>query len=156
MAKRKNWQEKLLAKKDLPKVVTVSENARKHWKANTMAVPSPLEVKEIMSQVPEGKLIILREIRKAIARKHHADLGCPLACGLFPWIVAYASEEEAMENRRKTLPYSRTFKTGGEVNQRYPGGLNRQRELLESKGHKIVEKGGKVFVENFEILFHTI
>jgi len=150
MAKKKTWREKLSDSKDLPKVVTLKENARKHWKGNTMAVPSPKEVNAVMAGVPKGKLTTIQEIRKIIARKHHADIGCPLTCGIFSWIAAYAAEEEAAEGKKKITPYWRTLKTGGEVNPKYPGGLEKQKELLESEGHKVVQKGKKGFVENFE------
>jgi hypothetical protein len=122
MAKKKSWREKLSDTKDLPKVVTVKENAKKHWQGNTMAIPSPIEVNEIMARVPKGKLITVQEIRKISAQKHHADIGCPLTCGLFSWIVAHAAEEEAAEGKKKVTPYWRTLKIGGEVNPKYPGG----------------------------------
>jgi len=54
MSKKKTWREKLMDSKDLPKVVTLSENAQKHWKGRTMAIPSPMEVNEIMRQVLRG------------------------------------------------------------------------------------------------------
>ena len=150
MAKKKSWQEKLLDSKDLPKVVILKQNAHGYWKGNTMAIPSPMEVNEIMAGVPNGKLITIQEIRKIIAQKHHADIGCPLTCGIFSWIAAYAAEEEAEEGKKKITPYWRTLKTGGELNPKYPGGLERQKGLLESEGHKVVQKGKKAFVENFE------
>lgn len=101
MAKKKSWREKLLDTKDLPKVVRLSENAPKHWQANTMAIPSPIEVNEIMAAVPKGRLITIQEIRKIIAQRHHADIGCPLTCGIFSWIAAHAAEEDAAEGKKK-------------------------------------------------------
>ena len=52
MTKVKSWREKLSDSKDLPKVVTLNDTAQKHWKGNIMAIPSPLEVNEIMAAVP--------------------------------------------------------------------------------------------------------
>ncbi len=150
MAKKKSWREKLRDTKDLPKVVTLGENAQGHWKGNTMAIPSPMEVNEIMARVPKGKLITIQEIRDLIAQKHHADIGCPLTCGIFSWIAAYAAEEEAEQGKKKITPYWRTLKKGGELNPKYPGGLERQKGLLESEGHTVVQKGKKAFVENFD------
>ena len=59
MATKKTWREKLSDSKDLPKVVSLKKNAQKHWKAATMAIPSPLEVDRIMAGVPKGKLITI-------------------------------------------------------------------------------------------------
>jgi hypothetical protein len=105
MAKQKTWREKLLDSKDLPKVVSLKENAQKHWKGHTMAIPSPMEVNEIMANVPKGKLITIGEIREIIAEKHRADIGCPLTCGIFSWIAAHAAAEEAAEDKKKITPY---------------------------------------------------
>jgi len=150
MAKKKSWREKLLDSKDLPKVVLLKENAQKHWRGSTMAIPSPAEVNEIMGRVPEGKLITIDEIRKTVARKHKADIGCPLTCGIFSWIAAHAAAEEAAEGKEKITPYWRTLKTSGELNPKYPGGIEEQKKLLESEGYKVIQKGKKSIVENHE------
>ncbi len=150
MARKKSWREKLLDTKDLPKIVTLKANAQKHWKANTMAIPSPIEVNEIMARVPKGKLITIQEIRKFVAQKHHADIGCPLTCGIFSWIAAYAAEEEAEKGKKRITPYWRTLKTKRELNPKFPGGIERHKSLLKAEGHKIMQKGKRAFVDNFE------
>ncbi len=150
MAKKKSWREKLLDSKDLPKVVLLKENAQKHWKGGTMAIPSPMEVNEAMAKVPKGKLITIDEIRRTIARKHKADIGCPLTCGIFSWIAAHAAAEEAAEGKKKITAYWRTLKKGGEINSKYPGGIEDQKKRLESEGHKVIQKGKKRVVENYE------
>jgi len=63
MGKKKTWQQKLQDSKDLPKVVILKQHAQKRWKGKTMAIPSPMEVNEIMAKIPEGKLITIDEIR---------------------------------------------------------------------------------------------
>ena len=150
MAGRKTWRDKLLDSKDLPKVVRLNENAQKHWKAVTMAVPSPLEVNSIMSGVPEGRLITIGEIRKIVARKHGADIGCPLTCGIFSWIAAHAAVEQAEEDRTAMIPYWRTLKANGELNPKYPGGIEEQKRRLEAEGFTVVPKAGKYVVLNYE------
>jgi alkylated DNA nucleotide flippase Atl1 len=150
MAKKKSWREKLLDSKDLPKVVLLKENAKKHWKGRTMAIPSPIEVNEVMAQVPKGELITIDEICRTIARKHKADIGCPLTCGIFSWIAAHAAAEEAAEGKKKIIPYWRTLKKGGEINSKYPGGVKDQKKRLESEGHRVIQKGRKYVVENYE------
>jgi hypothetical protein len=150
MAKKKSWSEKLRDGKDLPKVVALTESARKRWQGNTMVIPSPIEVNEIMASVPKGKLITIQEIRRTIARRHHADIGCPLTCGIFAWIAAHAAEEEALVGKQNTTPYWRTLKSGGALNPKYPGGIEKQKQLLESEGHNVIQKGTKALVEHFE------
>lgn len=150
MGKKKTWREKLRDSKDLPKVVILEENAQKHWKVKTMAIPSPMEINEIMAKIPEGKLITITEIRKTIAHKHGAEIGCPLTCGIFSWIVAHATVEDAAEGNKIKISYWRTLKAKGELNPKYPGGIELQKKYLESEGHKVVRKGKKYLVENYE------
>lgn len=146
----KTWSEKLHNSKDLPKIVILKPSGAKQWGGEKMVVPAPLEVNEIMSQVLRGKIITLNELRQKLANKHHADITCPLTSGIFSWIAAYAAEEERIAGKTKTTPYWRTLKSGGEVNPKYPGGLEVQKKLLESEGHKIIQRGKRYFVENYQ------
>jgi hypothetical protein len=65
----------------------------------------------------------VNDIRNAVARKHGADIGCPITTGIFAWIAAYAAEELAAAGRRRITPYWRTLKSDGEINPKYPGGV---------------------------------
>jgi len=75
---RKFWQEKLADDKGLPKVVEINDKMSKRWGTGTIVIPAPVEVDEIMKQVPEGKLITTSQIRAILAQKHGATIGCPL------------------------------------------------------------------------------
>jgi len=155
MAKRKTWREKLEDSQDLPKVTKLTGKLRERWKGETLAIPSPMEVDAIMKQVPRGKLITTNEIRAIIAQKHKADAGCPLTTGIFAWIAAHAAEEAAEQGETEITPYWRTLKTGGELNPKYPGGVEHARELLEAEGHRVVAKGKKLVVADYEKLLFT-
>lgn len=54
-------------------------------------------------------------------------------------------------------PYWRTLKANGELNEKYPGGMEAQKEKLEAEGHTIIQKGRKnikYFVKEYEnVLF---
>lgn len=150
MTKKKTWVEKLHDSKDLPKVVKLNDIGAKHWRGETMTVPAPIEVDEIMHKVPKGKLITIAEIRQKIAKKHKTDIGCPLTCGIFAWIAANAAEEEREAGKKDITPYWRTLKSDGEVNPKYPGGLKIQKMLLEAEGHELAERGKKMFVLDYE------
>jgi len=150
MPKRKSWSEKLNDSKGLPKVEKITGKMSKRWGTGTVAIPAPMEVDEIMRGVPEGKLITINEIRKALAKKQGATIGCPITTGIFAWIAANAAEEQRQKGRRDTTPYWRTLKTGGEINPKYPGGVEAQKKLLEKEGHKVVPKGKKCVVVDYE------
>lgn len=150
MAKKKTWTEKLYDSKDLPKVVELAPNAVEHWHGQTMIVPAPIEVDEIMKSVPEGKLITINEIRQKIAKKHGSDIGCPLTCGIFTWISANAAEEMREKGETGITPWWRTLKSGGYLNEKFPSGPDMQKKMLEGEGHKIVQKGKRWQVKDFE------
>jgi hypothetical protein len=149
-AKNKSWQEKLEDSKGLPKVEPITEKMSKRWGEGTVVIPAPIEVNDIMRTVPEGKLITIEHIRKKLAEKHHASIGCPLTTGIFAWISAHAANEAALEGKTDITPYWRTLKTGGVVNEKYPGGINHQKQLLEREGHKIIQKGKKYIIQDYE------
>jgi len=148
--RRKSWLEKLNDDKGLPKVVEVTEKMSRKWGAGMCVVPSPREVDEIMKRVPRGKLTTINEIRSALARKHHATIGCPITTGIFASIAAHAAAEEGEKGNTDTTPYWRTLKSGGVINEKYPGGMEEQRRLLESEGHQVDQRGRKTVVLDFE------
>ena len=150
MAKRKSWCEKLEDSKDLPRVERITGKMSKKWGTGTVVIPAPREVNEVMRRIPVGKLTTINDIRAALARKHKATVGCPITTGIFAWIAANAAEERKQKGGKDTTPYWRTLKTGGEVNEKYPGGVETQKKLLENEGHKVIQKGKKHVVLNYE------
>jgi alkylated DNA nucleotide flippase Atl1 len=139
----KSWREKLADNKGLPKVEEITDKMSKRWGTGTVVIPAPKDVDEIMKEVPRGKLITLHEIRQMLARKYGATIGCPITTGIFAWIAAHAAEEEAAEGNEDFTPYWRTLKSGGELNAKYPGGVEGQQLRLEEEGHIIQPGKGK-------------
>ena len=73
-----------------------------------------------------------------------------LRTDIFAWIAANAAEEQRMKGIKEITPYWRTLKAGGVINPKYPGGVERQKELLESEGHRVIRKGKKYIVADYE------
>jgi len=113
---------------------------------NTGIVAAPLEYNEIMKKVPEGFLVTTDTMRAYLADKHKVDSVCPMTCGIFVNLCANA----AVERNDETFPYWRTLKKDGELNEKYPDGLKGQKVLLETEGHKVIQKGKKYFLENYQ------
>jgi alkylated DNA nucleotide flippase Atl1 len=111
-----------------------------------MLVAAPLEYDEVMKKIPFGKVITSDEIRSYLAKKHGAHYTCQLTAGLFINMAAWASKE------RKTdpTPYWRTLKRDGDLNEKYPGGIDNQKMLLEMEGHIIIQKGKRYFVKDYK------
>ncbi len=140
---RKSWQEKLADSKNLPKVVAITGKMSIKWGTGTVVIPAPVEVDEIMKKIPEGKVITINHIRALLAQKHGATIGCPLTTGIFAMIAARAAEEAAAEGKISTTPYWRTLKSKGELNEKYPGGVEAQAVHLREEGHTIEPGKGK-------------
>ena len=149
-SKKKSWKEKLADNKDLPKVEKIPINIQKKWGKGTMVIPSPKEVDAIMKKVPIGKIITINRIREKVAKKHKATIACPITTGIFSWIAANAADEDINMGIKTFTPFWRTLKEGGLINEKYPGGIERQAVLLEAEGHHIVQKGKKWIVENWQ------
>src|SRR5665647_3001811 len=85
------------------------------------------DVVEVMKVVPEGRLITIVEICKIIAKKHGVKACCSLTTGIFIMTAANAVEEGIQEDTRLDIPYWRTLKADGFLNEKYPGGAEAQK-----------------------------
>ncbi|MCA9101481.1 MAG: hypothetical protein KDA63_10040, partial [Planctomycetales bacterium] len=52
--------------------------------------------------------------------------------------------------RQRITPYWRTLKAGGELNPKYPGGIKNLRARLTAEGHRVVKKGKRYVVADYE------
>jgi hypothetical protein len=147
---KKSWKEKLADDKGLPRVETITDKLSPRWGAGTLVIPSPKEVDELMRKVPRGKVTSINEIRAALAKRHHATIGCPITTGIFAWIAANAAAEDAASGAGSITPYWRTLKSGGVINEKYPGGGAAQKKILEGEGLMVVKKGEKYVVADHE------
>lgn len=147
---KKSWSEKLRDSKGLPKVEKITGKMGKRWGKGTVVIPAPIEVDQLMKKVPRGKLVTISQVRDALARKHNASIGCPLTTGIFAWMAANAAEEERRQGGEDITPYWRTLKSGGVINEKYPGGVTGQKRLLEQEGHEVIQKGRKYVVTDYE------
>jgi hypothetical protein len=150
MKPKKSWREKLADDKGLPKTGRVEGKMTKRWGEGTMVIPAPREVDALMKKIPRGKLTTINELRAALARKHKVDITCPITTGIFSWIAAHAAAEDATAGRKRITPYWRTLKTGGELNPKYPGGIPALKSFLKAEGHKVVQRGKRFLVADFE------
>ena len=155
-SKKLSWCEKLNDSKGLPRVEKITDKMSKRWGTGTVVIPAPIEVDEMMRKVPAGKVATINEIRSSLAKKHKATIGCPMTTGIFAWIAAHAAEEQKQLGETNITPYWRTLKAGGLLNEKYPGGAEAQRFLLEKEGHTVVKKGKKYAVLNYEKSLVTI
>ena len=99
----------------------------------------PIDYDKVMRLVPFGRVLTVGAIREYFARKSGADFTEPITAGIFVSIAAWASFQRSEDQ----IPYWRTLKANGELNAKYPGGIEAQKEKLEAEGHTIIQKGRK-------------
>lgn len=78
---------------------------------------------KVMKRIPYGNVITIGKIRDYFAKLKGADFTEPITAGIFVSIAAWASYQRS-ENE---TPYWRTLKANGELNPKYPGGVEAQK-----------------------------
>jgi len=157
-SKKKTWQEKLSNKKDLPKILILEKrfpcyNAVHKMGAEVgdkIVLVNPDEVMELVKKVPKGKLTTIVEICKGIAKRYKVKGCCSLTTGIFIMTAANASEEAKRESKDLEIPYWRTLKADGYLNEKYPGGAESHKALLEAEGFSVIGKGKRYCVEKYQ------
>jgi len=148
--KRKSWTEKLHNEKDLPRIITIDEKMSKKWGTGTCVIPHPREVDALMKKVPKGKITTINRIREVLALKHGTNIACPITTGIFSWVAAHAAEEANLQGEENITPYWRTLKSDGYLNEKYPGGVEAQKEKIEAEGFRVIQRGKRYQVENYQ------
>lgn len=147
---KKDFNAMLHRETDMPKIQVVTDEATiKKYGGERMYFAPPVTYDEIMKKVPFGKVITVGAVREYLAKKNDADFTDPITAGIFVSIAAWASHQR----REDKTPYWRTLKAKGELNAKYPGGVEAQREKLEAEGHTIIERGRKnirYYVKDYE------
>jgi alkylated DNA nucleotide flippase Atl1 len=123
---------------------------RARFGSGTIAIPASSEVEEIMRAVPKGKLITTKGIQEVVARRHKATVGCPILTGVGIWLVSHAAHEQAKSGKKRIVPYWRTIKNNGDIAVTSPGSREEIRKLLQREGHKVVIRGKRFRVLNYQ------
>ena len=145
----KDFNAKMNDSKDMPKIIELDDEAFKKWGGKTMVIAPPIDYDKLIKKVSKGKLITTDTLRKAMSKKYKTDITCPLTCGIFVNICAWAS----YQRKEDITPYWRVLKSDGMLNNKYPEGFELQKRLLEEEGHTIITKGTKnikYYVKDFE------
>ena len=152
----KDFNAMLHKETDMPKIqIVTDETAIQKYGGEKMFFAPPISYDEIMKTVPYGKVITVGAIREFFAKNNNADFTCPMTAGIFVSIAASASYQRT-ENE---TPYWRTLKANGELNPKYPGGIEAQKEKLEAEGHTIVRKGRtniKYYVKDYQNVLYCL
>lgn len=147
---KKDFNAMLHDSKDMPKVQIITDaKSIEKYGGNKMYFAPPIDYDKIMKRIPYGKLTTVGQIREHFARVSGADFTEPITAGIFVSIAAWASCQRTEDE----TPYWRTLKANGELNSKYPGGIEAQKEKLEAEGHTVIQKGRtniKYYVKDYE------
>lgn len=136
--------------KDMPKIQIISdEKSIKKYGGSRMYFAPPVDYDRVMKQIPFGKVITVGKIREHFAKHNQADFTEPITAGIFVSIAAWASWQRTEDK----TPYWRVLKANGELNSKYPGGIEAQKLALEAEGHVIITRGRvniRYFVKDYE------
>lgn len=139
---KKDFNAMLHESKDMPKTEIITDEASiEKYGGNRMYFAPPLTYDELMKRVPCGKVLTVGAMREYLAKKNDADFTEPITAGIFVSIAAWAS----FQRQEDETPYWRTLKANGELNPKYPGGVEAQKAKLEAEGHTIICRGRKNF-----------
>lgn len=147
---KKDFNAMLKDSKDMPKIQIVTDKKTiEKYGGEKMYFAPPMDYDRVMKRVPRGKLLTVGMIREYFARQNGADFTEPITVGVFVSIAAWASHQRQDD----PTPYWRTLKAGGELNPKYPGGVEAQKEKLEAEGHTVLTRGRtnlKYYVREYE------
>ena len=147
---RKDFNAMLRDSKDMPKIQTITDPASiARYGGDRMYFAPPLAYDALMRRVPFGKVITVGALREYLARENGTDFTEPITAGVFVSIAAWASVQRDGDE----TPWWRTLKADGELNPKYPGGVEAQKRRLEAEGHTVVARGRKNirwYVRNYE------
>lgn len=140
--KRKRPARERLCRTQVSKVIPIPPTMVRTWGEGLMLVPAPLEIEALMREIPKGVVVSVKEIRRELARRHGADVTCPLVTELFWRTIAEAAIEEGAEGVADITPYWRVVKDDGSLNERLPGGVRLQAGRLVEEGHLLLRSRG--------------
>lgn len=150
MYHKKTYREKLADNKDFPRVQPLTGGMKRLWGPGTIVLPAPWEVDQLMHGVRKGRITTINHLRERLATRHGATVACPIVTRIHARIAAGAAGEDETAGKKRVTPYWRTLKASGELNAKYPGGLTAQRRRLESEGLRVIARGRRMFVADYE------
>ena len=115
-------------------------------------IPKATDVEDLIRKTESGDLLTNDTIREHLAAQKGVQVTAAIPTGINLKFIALTSEFEQSEGYPHTA-YWRVLKPDGKINEKFPGGVEKQIKYLEAEGHEIeiVGKRKKVpRVKNFE------
>lgn len=135
-----------MAHKQLPQIKTIPEKMRRRYGEGTLRVLIPWRWTRLSSAYPSINWLLCLKLAIICRKLHATNIGCTVTTGIFAWIVAHAAHEAELDGEVKFAPTECLTKAGGELNPKYPGGIENLIPRLEAEGHTVAQKAAAVFL----------
>jgi hypothetical protein len=103
---KKSWAEKYKTTA-APKIERTDKKFADVPEGVSLLIATPQIVDEYIKQIPKGKSVDIKTMRKDLAAEFHAEYTCPVTSGIFLRIVAEKSYGEMQQGQKKITPFWR-------------------------------------------------
>jgi len=142
MAKqKKTWREKVNEFEE--KIHVITPEWEKNLGKGKILIPNALDIEQLINKTKKGELLTNNIIRETLAKEKKVRVTAAIPTGVYLKFIAEAAEEERPVKKSNITPYWRVLKPDGAINIKFPGGAERQIDLLESEGHSVELGRGK-------------
>ena len=142
MAKqKKTWREKVNEFEE--KIHVITPEWEKNLGKGKILIPNALDIEQLINKTKKGELLTNNIIRETLAKEKKVRVTAAIPTGVYLKFIAQAAEEERPVKKGNITPYWRVLKPDGAINIKFPGGAERQIDLLESEGHSVELGRGK-------------
>lgn len=101
-------------------------------RAQTLYIPSPLDIAQAIQAIPAGQTRTLHDIRQSIATLHGVDTTCPAKTVVYwKWLAAATVELDGAPSPY-AIPWWRILKDG-KPSRHMPGGIANQLALIQAE-----------------------
>lgn len=135
MAKNKSWRDYIEGVEE--KVHDITPEWEEKLGKGKILIPAPRDIERVINQTKNGELLTTDTIREHLAVEKGVQLTAATPTSIYLNKIALAAEEELAEGKEKVTPYWRVLKPNGLLNEKFPGGIEKQQELLKKEGHEI-------------------
>jgi alkylated DNA nucleotide flippase Atl1 len=112
-----------------------------------MLKPCAATVAVLVAQIPSGQVVTSDVLRRKLADQFGVEVACPYDTKMA--LLAIANDSSLHQSGLK-VPYWRVVKANGELNPKYPGGLEAHVALLKSEGFTVDDSGKKPRIKPFK------
>ncbi|NER17565.1 MGMT family protein [Spongiivirga citrea] len=136
---KKSWREYINTVEE--KIHDITPEWESKMGKGKILIPKPLDIERIINRTKKGELLTTDIIREQLAKEKNVRLTASAPTKIYLKHIAFAAEEEIAEGNDNITPYWRVLLPKGLINEKFPGGYEKQQKLLKSEGHKIEQYG---------------